>query len=186
MHYAASPRHLTHEAGAAIRPAITCKAVAVIVAPDDHSITSIIEAWAPDALQVHGIDSVERLVEIKTRYGLPVIFAHGVNTVHDIQSAETMAQTAQVDSLLLDTAKLGMHGGTGESFDWGLLAQHSPSMPWFLAGGLTPENVATAITSLNPTGVDVSSGIESSVGKKSLEKIAAFNTAVLRSAHEPA
>lgn len=185
MHYAPSPRHLTLEAGAAIRTTIACNAVAVMVAPDDNTIEAIMKAWAPDTLQLHGINSAERLAEIRTRFGLPIIYAHGVRTLHDIQSAEAIAHAAHVDSILLDTAKSGMHGGTGESFDWNLLAQNRPALPWFLAGGLTPENVTKAVTSLNPTGVDVSSGIETSPGIKSLEKIAAFNAAVLRSGHEP-
>ena len=71
-------------------------------------------------------------------------------------------------------------GGRGESFDWSLLTNLSLSKPWFLAGGLNTDNVADAIRSTHAPIVDVSSGIEDAPGIKSLEKIAAFNAAVLR------
>ena len=185
MHYPASPRHLELEAGAALRAHISSSivSVAVMVDPDDRLLEALISAWHPTILQLHGVHSPERLTDIHTRYGVDIILAQSVASADDIRKADAIASEVNIHSLLLDTAKKGMHGGTGETFDWELLNEHRPQTPWFLAGGLTPENVTAAIHATTPHGVDVSSGIESSPGKKSLEKIAAFNKAVLLTAH---
>jgi phosphoribosylanthranilate isomerase len=78
------------------------------------------------------------------------------------------------DAILVDAALPGQHGGTGQALPWGLLAQFRPGVPLFLAGGLTPENVAEAIRVVRPYGVDVASGVEERPGVKDVEKMRRF------------
>jgi len=85
--------------------------------------------------------------------------------------------------LLFDAYHELQAGGAGVAFDWSLLNGMSVKKPWFLAGGLTADNVADAIRTTRAPMVDVSSGIETEPGIKSEEKIAAFNTAVLSAGH---
>ncbi len=97
----------------------------------------------------------------------PLVQAFSIAGPGDIQAA----QESKADWVLLDSGP----GGTGSAFDWALLGEIR--RPYFLAGGLTPQNVAQAVASLNPYGVDVSSGIET-LGKKDSEKMTAFVHAV--------
>ena len=80
-----------------------------------------------------------------------------------------------VDAVLLDAYVAGAHGGTGAQFDWNLAVRaRDLGKPLVLAGGLTPTNVAEAVRTVRPFGVDVSSGVESAPGQKDPEKLAAF------------
>lgn len=79
-----------------------------------------------------------------------------------------------VSALLLDAWVSGVYGGTGERFNWDLAAAVARQRPVILAGGLTPENVADAVRIVRPYGVDVSSGVEASPGRKDPQKVAAF------------
>jgi phosphoribosylanthranilate isomerase len=126
-------------------------------------------------LQLHGMESPERVAEVKVRYGLPVMKALGIATTEDIRLAQTYAFAA--DQLLLDAKPLSGHdlpGGNGLSFDWMLLHGETWSVPWMLAGGLTPANVAEAVQLSGAQQVDVSSGIEITPGQKSPELMAEF------------
>src|SRR4029079_9300016 len=94
--------------------------------------------------------------------------------IRDAQSFEALS-TYPTDAWLLDAYSPAQHGGTGERFDWGLAKQAGKlGRPIFLAGGLTPDNVAAAVEQAQPYGVDVSSGVEASPGKKDHAKIASF------------
>jgi len=79
-----------------------------------------------------------------------------------------------VSALLLDTWVAGTYGGTGERFNWELAAAVARQRPVILAGGLNPENVAEAVRTVRPYGVDVSSGVESTPGRKASAKVEAF------------
>jgi len=178
VHHVASPRHLSLAEGAALRAHIPThvKTVAVLVAPDDALVAQICAEWQPDLLQIHGVTDATRLKEI--RQHRPLILGWPVGAASDIIAADAYA--GLVEHVLFDTQKTGSDGGTGEAFNWQWLATHRPALPWFLAGGLTPANVAEALRITRAPAVDVSSGLESAPGIKSLEKIAAFNEAVLR------
>ena len=80
----------------------------------------------------------------------------------------------QPSAILVDAFVDGQHGGTGQTAPWDLLAGFDPGVPIILAGGLTPENVADAIRAVRPAGVDVASGVESSPGRKSPDKVRRF------------
>jgi phosphoribosylanthranilate isomerase len=89
-----------------------------------------------------------------------------------VQTAETLAcakaYASEVDTLLLDAFTAKALGGTGETWNWALVEQFEGDRPWFLAGGLTPQNVSYAIAQTQPTGIDVSSGVEIAPGDKNL------------------
>ena len=148
--------------------------VALAVDADDAALQDIIEALAPDYLQLHGNETPARVAEVKARFGLPVIKAAGVATPGDVEAARAYEDIADV--ILFDAKpapNAAVPGGAGVAFDWALLrgvaAKH-----WMLSGGLTPENVAEAMRLTGARAVDVSSGVERERGVKDAAKIAAF------------
>src|SRR5882757_6097445 len=149
--------------------------VALIADMDDTRIEALVQAVRPDFLQLHGSESVARTAEIRARFGLPVIKALPVAEVSDLDVAADYEKAA--DMLMFDArppkgAVRG--GGHGTAFDWKILKGRSFTKPWFLAGGLTPDNVARAIQLSGASQVDVSSGVESAPGVKDAARIAAF------------
>jgi phosphoribosylanthranilate isomerase len=115
-----------------------------------------------DLLQFHGTESDEDIHTL----GMPAIKALRVGETLPDTSAHPSAEW-----LLFDTFDERRDGGTGRRFDWSLLAMYSRTKPFFLAGGLTPDNVAAAISLVRPDAVDVSSGVESEPGIKDPEKL---------------
>ena len=140
-------------------------------------LDSLLATAHPDYLQLHGVAEPGRIAAIRARYHLPVISAHAIHRVEDLTAARTFEDVSEY--LLFDAPQ----PGSGEAFDWSLLGGLAINREWFLAGGLTPDNVAQAIRATHAPMVDVSSGIEDAPGMKSLEKIAAFNKAVLHASH---
>ncbi len=121
-------------------------------------------------VQLHGVESVAFCQEL--RQALPnteIIKAWRVRSSQDLELIQTYAGV--VDSLLLDAYHPDALGGTGQTLDWEQLQSFQPSIPWLLAGGLNPENIRTALSRLNPDGIDLSSGVEISPGNKNLESI---------------
>jgi phosphoribosylanthranilate isomerase len=126
-------------------------------------------------LQLHGTESPERVAAVKARYGLPVMKALGIASRDDVARAQLYSGVA--DQLLLDAKPAqgeALPGGNGLSFDWRLLEGENWSVPWMLAGGLTPDNVAEAVRCCGAQQVDVSSGIETAPGQKSAALMAKF------------
>ena len=121
-------------------------------------------------VQLHGDEGPSFCTEAARRTGCKVIKALRVRSAADIQAAEAF----RTDFHLFDAHRPGTPGGTGESFDWELLAGRRSDVPMILAGGLRPDNVAEAIAVARPYAVDVASGIESSPGIKDHELMAAF------------
>lgn len=152
--------------------------VALTVDADNAMLDAICDAVPLDMLQLHGSESVERVAEVKRRYGLPVMKAVGVADEGDLAALDAYGQVA--DQLLVDAKPpkgAVLPGGNGLAFDWRLIANRRWFAPWMLAGGLTPDNVAEAVLLTGARQVDVSSGVESSVGVKDSELIAAFISA---------
>lgn len=151
------------------------KSVALIADLDDARIGEIVKIVQPDFLQLHGQETAQRTGEIRGRFGLPVIKALPVAEPSDFEIAA--AYEANADMLLFDArppkgAQRG--GGHGAAFDWKILSGRVFTKPWFLAGGLTQDNVAHAIALSGAQMVDVSSGVESAPGVKDAARIAAF------------
>jgi len=149
--------------------------VALVVNADDAQLDQIVANVPIDFLQLHGAETPERVAEVRTRYGLPVMKAVGVGDERDLAALDIYARVA--DQILVDAkppkdAKLP--GGNGLSFDWRLIAGRRWPVPWMLAGGLTPDTVGAAIALTGALQVDVSSGVEKAPGVKDAAKIAAF------------
>jgi len=149
--------------------------VALVVDADDAMLDALTEALPLDMLQLHGKESPDRVAEIRTRYGLPVMKAVGVADEGDLAAVFDYSLVA--DQILVDAKppkNAVLPGGNGLTFDWRLVAQRRWLRPWMLAGGLTAENVAEAVRLTNARQVDVASGVESAPGVKDAAKIAAF------------
>lgn len=132
-------------------------------------------------IQFHGSETPEWCALVREKMGLEVWKALGV------RDAETLAQSRRydgaVDRLLFDAPAGSLPGGTGTAFDWQLLADFEHTIPWGLAGGLNPANVAAAIEATGTALVDASSGLESAPGVKDPAKITAFCTAAQAALH---
>lgn len=125
-----------------------------------------------DALQLHGDESPEFVAKLIER-GLPVFKAHGGKDESLIDEAANFRGA----TILLDAYAPTEYGGTGATMDWSLgarVVKAAPERQVILAGGLTAENVATAIEQVHPFAVDVASGVESTPGIKDLAKVEAF------------
>ena len=148
MFFAKSPRNLSFDAAAALAVDAPVGLAKVALTVDaDNAFLDALTAQVPlDMLQLHGHESPARVTEVKARYGLPVMKAVGVADAADLATLDTYLTVA--DQILVDakpprTAELP--GGNGLSFDWRLIAGRRWPVPWMLAGGLTPDNVAEAI-----------------------------------------
>ena len=164
-----SPRNVSIEQAAALAVTVPVgiAKVALVVNASDAELDAIVEAVPLDMLQLHGAESVERVREVRARYGLPVMKAVGVADADDVPALDAYAMAA--DQLLIDAKppkNADLPGGNGLSFDWRLIAGKSWPVPWMLAGGLTPDNAAEAVAMTGARQLDVSSGVEASVGVK--------------------
>jgi phosphoribosylanthranilate isomerase len=149
--------------------------VALFADASDADIAAAMEAAVPDLIQLHGRETPERVAELRTRTGRPVIKAIAVADASDLAAASAYARVA--DMLLFDAkapADASAPGGRGMAFDWQLLRGQRVARPWLLAGGLHAGNVANAIRACDAPGVDVSSGVESSPGVKDAQMIREF------------
>lgn len=178
----ASPRHLQINEAAMLCRTLPAhvKRVAVMVNPTDDALRTLLSQWRPDYVQLHGDESPQRVQAVREHSGLHIIKALGVATTADVTRANDYVSVA--DMLLFDTKHLDLPGGSGQSFDWSLLAGLSLPLPWFLSGGLHVGNVAEALRITGARAVDVSSGIEAARGVKDAQKIIAFNHTALRCA----
>jgi len=172
-----SPRHISFETAHLLGERAAGKAlkVALTVNADDATLSTIIAELKPQLLQLHGSEPPERVADIRTRFGLPVMKALGLARKDDLAGIARFEAVA--DWLLFDAKPApasDLPGGNGEAFDWGLLRDLKLSKPWLLAGGLTAQNVAEALAATGAPGVDVSSGVESAPGLKDISKIQAF------------
>ena len=159
---------------ALITPAGVAK-VALIVNADNAFLDHLTAEVPLDMLQLHGSETPERVRDIRQHYGLPVMKAVGLADPEDV--AQLDKYEAVADQILVDAKppkNAGLPGGNGLTFDWRLIAGRRWKTPWMLAGGLTPETVATAVGATGAQQVDVSSGVESAPGVKDAQLIADF------------
>lgn len=148
-------------------------AVGVFVNESSETICRMAEQLHLQVIQLHGNESAEQIQTLQQKTGLPVWKALRIGTLEDLEAAGTNP----ADCLILEGKTGAGIGGTGVCADWGLLARHSWNRPFFLAGGLQPENVLGAIATVSPTGVDFSSGIEED-GVKSLRRMKQLMTLI--------
>ena len=177
-----SPRCLTPERARALALAMPAglARVGLFVDPDDALLDKLLSGVPLDMIQLHGHEPPERVAAVKERFGLPVIKAVGVADAADLPALDLHGRVA--DMLLVDAKPprdAALPGGNGLAFDWRLITGRRWPVPWMLAGGLTPGNVAEAVKLTGATQLDVASGVETAPGIKDPTKIAAF-TAALR------
>lgn len=144
--------------------------VGVFVNPTLDELARAAEDESLAMLQLHGNEGPDFCREAARRTGCKVIKGVRVRSAADVHAAAAF----RTDYHLFDAHRSGTPGGTGESFDWELLRARRSQVPAILAGGLTPANVAEAISIARPDAVDVASGIEASPGVKDHELMAAF------------
>jgi len=172
-----SPRYVSLSDAAALALSVPegVAKVALSVDADDAFLDALTAAVPLDMLQLHGGESPARVLDVKARYGLPVMKVVGVATEGDLPQLEAHAHVA--DQLLVDTKPppgADRPGGNALTFDWALIAGRRWPVPWMLAGGLTPDNVALAIAMTGARQVDVASGVESAPGIKDAGLIQSF------------
>jgi len=173
--YEKSPRCVTVEQAAAIARTVSPFVVRVglFVDAPPQLVMEAMSACGLQLLQFHGDETPEYC----RQFGAMSMKAFRVK---DAETIRTLPEYP-TDALLLDAFVPGQHGGTGYSFNWDLAVDAvNLGKPVFLAGGLTPGNVAEAVCKVRPYGVDVSSGVESAPGKKDHAKVKAFIEAAKR------
>lgn len=172
-----SPRHLELDFARDMALAVPdgIAKVALTVDADNAQLDALSETVPLDMLQLHGHETPQRVLEVKQRYGLPVMKVVGIADADDLPQLDIYARVA--DQLLVDAKPpkgADRPGGNALAFDWKLIAGRRWPVPWMLAGGLTPENVAQAIHLTGAKQVDVSSGVETAPGVKDAGLIQAF------------
>ncbi|MEM6309640.1 MAG: phosphoribosylanthranilate isomerase [Pseudomonadota bacterium] len=172
-----SPRYVDFEVARALAvdTPIGLAKVALVVDADDALLDALTATVPLDFLQLHGHENPARVAQIKARYGLPVIKVVGIADAEDLSKLD--AHEPAADQILVDAKpprNAVLPGGNGLTFDWRLIAGRDWQKPWMLAGGLTPDNVATAIAATGARQVDVASGVESAPGAKDADRMQAF------------
>lgn len=172
-----SPRNLNLEQARSLAGQMRgrIKIVTLIVDRDDSGIEALVDGVHPDFLQLHGGESARRTAYIRGKFRVPVIKVLPVAELSDLAAAAEYEDAA--DMLMFDARPpqgAQRPGGHGAAFDWKILNGRNFNRPWFLAGGLSPENVARAIALSGAKLVDVSSGVESAPGVKDAQRIRDF------------
>ena len=155
--------------------------VGLFVDPEDDQIDKTLFVVKLDMLQLHGDETPDRVRDLKARTGKKVMKVIKVSEPKDLVRAEAYVRIA--DALMFDAKppkgmKDALPGGNAVSFDWRILSGRKWPLPWMLAGGLTKDNVATAVELSGVRIVDTSSGVEDVPGHKNVDKIAEFLRAV--------
>ncbi|MEK6977917.1 MAG: phosphoribosylanthranilate isomerase [Candidatus Hydrothermarchaeota archaeon] len=170
-----SPRNIgpvrAREILASIPPGV--EGVAVVISERLEEVQRIYDITRPDVMQLHGLESVELVGEVKAT--LPCAVWKAVHVRGEESVREAAAYSRVADALLLDTPSAGL-GGSGKAHDWAISRRivEVVQVPVFLAGGLTPGNVRGGIEAVKPHGVDVVSGVEREQGRKDPRKLELF------------
>ena len=167
-----SRRRVSLQAAQALRAAVpeTIGVVALCMDNEAAEVQALVDAVRPDVLQFHGAETEAFAAQFGVPYWKAVAMGGGMA---DARLAIEFAKHPSAAAFLLDGHGAGEQGGSGKAFDWNRVPQ-AAGKPLLLAGGLSPGNVAEAIRTARPWGVDVSSGIETAPGEKSPEKMRAF------------
>jgi phosphoribosylanthranilate isomerase len=174
VHYPPSPRHLSLEDAVKLRRRVPerVKVVLLLVNEQPQPTARALEAVRPDVVQFHGTETPEWLALLKTNTPLEIWKAIGLRDAAGLERAARFKDAAH--RVLFDAPAQALPGGNGLAVDWSLFTDYKPVMPWGLAGGLNPANVADALRQTGAPLVDASSGLESAPGVKDVDKIRAF------------
>lgn len=183
-----SPRYVTPEQIRAMvnhlllrcPPQPSLQRIGVFVDAALNVIQQTVETANLSGVQLHGSEPIDFCQQLRRVLPhLTVIKAFRVQDVATLKQA--LAYQTYVHTLLLDAyhpnaAHPGLYGGTGQTLDWTALQQFRPTCSWWLAGGITPDNVLQALSIIQPDGIDVSSGVEVAPGDKDLVKVSTLLT----------
>lgn len=175
-----SPRYLSPDAIATITPHLPPQVsrIGVFANTEAAEIISIVQQTHLTAVQLHGEETEDYCNQLRSQLpNLELIKAIRVKSADSLQHLENYAPF--VDTFLLDAYDPKQLGGTGKTFNWEYLQNFNPPRPWFLAGGLTPDNIQEALAIATPNGIDLSSGVETSPGNKDLGLVKALLQAVV-------
>lgn len=153
--------------------------VAVTVNADDAFLDDIVETMRPGMLQLHGNETPLRVRELAHRYGLPIMKAFAIREAHDFEKTRDYLGIA--DRFLFDAkppAGADLPGGNGVAFDWSLLTTLDADVDYMLSGGLNETNIQEALKISGASAIDISSGVETTPGHKSVSLINQFFDAV--------
>ena len=176
----ASPRYVTVEKARQILEKLPpdIQTIGVFADASLETIEKVVLATGFTGIQLHGNETAEFCREIKQAFpdreiikALRIQSAESLHNAHCEADPYGIAYYSVIDALLLDAYHPNQLGGTGQTLPWESLKKFKPPCPWLLAGGLTPENILTALSYLQPDGIDLSSGVERSPGNKDLDKI---------------
>lgn len=178
VHFEKSPRHVSLERAANLRVQTPpqLKVVLLLVNAEPELTQKALDMVRPDIVQFHGTETPEWLNLVRQHTKAHIWKALGLKNRETLLNADRYDDV--VDMVLYDAPAQALPGGTGTRVDWSLLTQFDHRIPWGLAGGLSPDNVAEALRMTKAPLVDVSSGVESAPGVKDVDKIAAFCKAV--------
>jgi len=166
---APSKRRISYETAKALKRLLnpSILAVGVFVNESLEVICQYAKEQVIDVIQLHGDESLEMIKQLKEQVSIPVIKAVRIKDKEQLESLMPFIQEVSADYLLFDTYQEELYGGSGKSFDWGLLERIE--RPYFLAGGIGLHNIKAACK-VNPFAVDISSGVETE-GVKDVMKI---------------
>lgn len=181
--YSPSPRAVNPGEAMALSAVVPerVQKVGLFVDPEDDQIDKTLSVVKLDMLQLHGDETPDRVRDLKARTGKKVMKVIKVSEPEDLVRAEAYVRIA--DALMFDAKppkgmKDALPGGNAVSFDWRILSGRNWPLPWMLAGGLTKDNVGTAVELSGARIVDTSSGVEDVPGHKNVDKITEFLRAV--------
>ena len=179
--FAQSPRQVTPERVAAITPSLPAplEKIGIFVDADSASIAAAIKECGLTGVQLHFSSRDGLSAELRRRFGQELRILQVIHFGEDVgQTLATAQSNADLDGILMDSRTATAVGGTGIAFDWQAarraIFQPGSGLKLVAAGGLHPDNVAEAITTLRPWGVDVVTGVEASPGRKDAAKVRAF------------
>jgi phosphoribosylanthranilate isomerase len=183
IHHEESPRHCEPAAAAEIGAELRrrCEIVGVFVNPTLEEVASAVADEGLSMVQLNGDEGPSFCTEVGRRTGAKVIKAVHVSSAADVRAAEAF----RTNFHMFDTRHEKLRGGTGQTFDWELLAARRSEVPQILSGGLRPDNVGEAIATARPYAVDVASGVEAEPGRKDQRLLASFFEATRAAAPAP-
>lgn len=192
--YAKSPRYIEKNICAEIASVLKknyshIKLIGVFVNSPTEEIKDILQTCSLDLAQLHGDESVEMLNELKGKAFKAIrlsastsvassVYPFTQSVTASVSIRESVKESVDKPAFLIDALVKDVYGGSGAKADWNIASQLAKQYQFLLAGGLTPENVADAVSRVKPWGVDVASGVESTIGKKDAEKMREFVKAV--------
>ena len=171
--YEKSPRNINHNKAKQLvefSKNLSIKPVGVFVNHEINDLKNIIRLLNLKYIQLHGEENQSYINEIKKEFKLKIIKKISIKNQSDLNKINDIEN---IDFLLFDYKPKSneLPGGNSKSFDWSLLKEVTIKLPWFVSGGINESNIKNIQKTINPNGIDLSSGVERSLGMKSNEKI---------------